>query len=71
MYLCIIIDPVYTENKCTSCGEDKYMDVEEEKDFNQALTDVGISPEKYITPDQLTAQKGKNIIVISLESLNF
>ena len=41
----------------------------EEKDFNQALTDVGISPEKYITPDQLTAQKGKNIIVISLESL--
>ncbi len=43
----------------------------EEKDFNQALTDVGISPEKYITPDQLTAQKGKNIIVISLESLNF
>ena len=41
----------------------------EEKSFNQALTDVGISPEKYITPDRLTAEKGKNIIVISIESL--
>ena len=41
----------------------------EEKDFNQALTDVGISPTKYITPNQLTAKKGKNIIVISIESL--
>lgn len=41
----------------------------EEKDFNQALADVGISPDKYVTPDQLTAKKGKNIIVISIESL--
>lgn len=41
----------------------------QEKGFNQALTDVGIPPEKYITPDQLIAEKGKNIIVISIESL--
>lgn len=41
----------------------------EEKSFNDALVDLGISPEKYITPDQLEAIKGKNIIVISIESL--
>ena len=41
----------------------------QEKGFNQALTDVGIPPEKYFTPDQLIAEKGKNIIVISIESL--
>ena len=41
----------------------------EEKLFNQALKSVGIPPEKYITPDRLTATKGKNIIVISIESL--
>lgn len=41
----------------------------EEKDFNQALIDVGISPDKYITPDKLSATKGKNILVISVESL--
>lgn len=41
----------------------------EEKDFNQALKEVGIPPEKYVTPDELTAKAGKNIIVISIESL--
>lgn len=41
----------------------------EDKSFNQALKDLGISPDKYITPDQLSATKGKNIIVISIESL--
>jgi len=41
----------------------------QEKGFNQALIDVGIPPEKYITPGQLIAEKGKNIIVISIESL--
>ena len=37
--------------------------------FNKALSDLGISPEQYVTPDQLSAIKGKNIIVISLESV--
>lgn len=41
----------------------------EEKDFNQALKDIGIPPEEYITPDELIAKAGKNIIVISIESL--
>ncbi len=41
----------------------------EEKSFKQALTDLGIPPEKYVTPSQLTAKKGKNIIVICIESL--
>ncbi|SHN92518.1 hypothetical protein BHECKSOX_967 [Bathymodiolus heckerae thiotrophic gill symbiont] len=46
----------------------KILDAEE-KSFEDALIDVGISPDKYITPDQLTAKAGKNIIVISIESL--
>lgn len=41
----------------------------EEKSFNEALKDVGIPPKKYITPNQLSAAKGKNVIVISIESL--
>jgi len=41
----------------------------EEKGFEQALTDAGIDPKHYVTPDKLTAKKGKNIIVISIESL--
>lgn len=41
----------------------------DEKSFNEALSDVGIPPEKYITPNQLVASKGKNIVVISVESL--
>lgn len=41
----------------------------DEKNFNDALHDVGISPEKYIKPNQIMAKKGKNIIVISIESL--
>ena len=41
----------------------------EEKSFNDALTDLGISPDKYITPDQIKAIQGKNIIIISIESL--
>lgn len=46
----------------------KILDAEE-KNFKNALIDVGISPDKYITPSQLTAEAGKNIIVISIESL--
>lgn len=30
---------------------------------------MGISPDEYIIPDQLIATQGKNIIVISIESL--
>jgi phosphoglycerol transferase len=41
----------------------------EEKSFNQALIDVGINPKKYVIPENITASKGKNIIVISIESL--
>jgi glycerophosphoryl diester phosphodiesterase len=41
----------------------------EEKDFDQALIDLGISPIEYITPSNITSEKGKNIIVISIESL--
>jgi phosphoglycerol transferase len=41
----------------------------EEKSFNQALIDVGINPKKYITPEKITASKGKNIIIIAIESL--
>lgn len=37
--------------------------------FKQALKDVGIPPEKYVTPDKLKSSSGKNIIVISIESL--
>lgn len=41
----------------------------EEKGFEQALSDAGIDPKQYIAPNKLTAKKGKNIIVISIESL--
>lgn len=37
--------------------------------FNKALAGVGISPNKYVAPDEVTALQGKNIIVISLESI--
>ncbi len=40
-----------------------------EKGFSQALNDLNIPPDLYITPDQLIAESGKNIIVISIESL--
>lgn len=40
-----------------------------EKDFDQALIDLGISPDKYVTPDKLTAKQGKNIVVLSIESV--
>jgi len=39
------------------------------KTFTQALSDVGINPNKYILPQNIRAHKGKNIIVISIESL--
>lgn len=41
----------------------------EEKSFNEALIDLGITAEEYILPNQLTSEKGKNIIVIAIESL--
>ena len=41
----------------------------QEKNFQEALKDLGINPESYITPEQLEAKRGKNIIVISLESI--
>jgi phosphoglycerol transferase len=37
--------------------------------FHQALDNLGMDSKSYITPSLLTATKGKNIIVISLESL--
>lgn len=39
------------------------------KTFTEALNSIGITSEKYITKEMLKATKGKNIIVISLESL--
>lgn len=41
----------------------------EETSFEEALTGLGIRPEGYITQDELQAQRGKNIIVITVESL--
>ncbi len=40
-----------------------------EKTFNQSLEDLGINPNEYITKGDLQAKPGKNIIVLSLESL--
>ncbi len=37
--------------------------------FNEALKNLGIDPATYITSDEITATPGKNIIVLSLESL--
>lgn len=39
------------------------------KNFNQALVDLGVPYDEYIGPDRLVAERGKNIIVISVESL--
>jgi Sulfatase len=39
----------------------------EEKDFTEALNAIGI--DNYITPDNLKVNGGKNIVIISLESL--
>ncbi|MDC7996310.1 sulfatase-like hydrolase/transferase [Altibacter sp. HG106] len=41
----------------------------EEKSFHQSLRQLGISPLAYQTADRIKATAGKNIIVISLESL--
>ncbi len=41
----------------------------EEKSFHQSLRQLGISPLTYQTADRIEATAGKNIIVISLESL--
>ena len=38
-------------------------------DFNVALNGLGVSPNEYIFRDQIKAKPGKNIIVISVESL--
>ncbi len=40
-----------------------------EETFRDALQSLGIANEQYVSPDEVEAQKGKNIIVISLESL--
>jgi len=37
--------------------------------FEDALSNLGISAESYVRPQQVKATKGKNIIVISLESI--
>lgn len=39
-----------------------------EKDFSQALKDLGIDPEQYVVAEDIEATAGKNIIVLSLES---
>lgn len=41
----------------------------DKKSFNDALVDIGISPDIYIDPTELRAAKGSNIVVISIESL--
>jgi len=40
-----------------------------DRSFNQALKSLGIPPDQYVLPGEVEAAKGKNIIVISLESL--
>ena len=37
--------------------------------FNDALKNLGIPPNKYIKPEDLKAKSGKNIIIISMESI--
>lgn len=37
--------------------------------FDQALVELGIEPRKYISSEKIKAKAGKNIIVLSLESL--
>lgn len=41
----------------------------EQKEFESALESLGIPSDEYIAPQKLKATKGKNIIVISLESI--
>jgi len=41
----------------------------EETSFEEALNSLGIRPEDYVTKDELQAKGGKNVIVITLESL--
>ncbi len=40
-----------------------------DKSFELSLEELGIDPSGYVTSDEITATPGKNIIVISLESL--
>jgi glycerophosphoryl diester phosphodiesterase len=40
-----------------------------DRSFHQALKSLGIPPNRYVVPGDVKATKGKNIIVISLESL--
>ncbi len=37
--------------------------------FERSLKNLGIDPEKYVKPGQLKAKGGKNILIISMESL--
>ncbi|MEH6552249.1 MAG: sulfatase-like hydrolase/transferase [Pseudomonadales bacterium] len=41
----------------------------EKKGFDEALQDAGIPPAQYVMPEAVTASAGKNIVVISLESI--
>jgi len=41
----------------------------DESTFDNAMNNLGIDPDSYVKPNELTAESGKNIIVISLESL--
>lgn len=40
-----------------------------DKSFHQALESLGIPPDQYVVPGDVKAASGKNIIVISMESL--
>ncbi|MCB9360309.1 MAG: sulfatase-like hydrolase/transferase [Flavobacteriales bacterium] len=40
-----------------------------EIEFDEALKNFKINPQEYIKPNEVIAQKGKNIIIISIESL--
>lgn len=42
---------------------------DDNKTFEQALDNLGVNPKEYVTISRLKAKKGKNIIVLSLESL--
>lgn len=45
------------------------LNLTSDKSFDKSLVDLGIKPSQYILPEDIKATPGKNIIVISLESL--
>lgn len=61
---------MYTENGILFNAYDIFKIVySREIVFEESLTELGIDQNDYITPHNITSSKGKNIIIISLESL--